>query len=60
MNIGRSKKDAPCKDCPNRYVGCHSKCGDYLLYRSELDEHNKTVRLIKGGGKDDYAVLLPN
>ena len=26
-----------CKDCPNREVGCHSKCEAYLKYRAKQD-----------------------
>jgi hypothetical protein len=32
---------APCKDCPNRKVGCHSTCEKYLDYRKEVDKINK-------------------
>lgn len=28
---------APCKDCPERYVGCHSSCARYGEY---LRQHN--------------------
>jgi hypothetical protein len=30
-----------CIDCTKRYVGCHSKCEDYLKFRRELDEKNE-------------------
>lgn len=30
---------APCKDCPNRYVGCHSECRAYQAYRAERETH---------------------
>lgn len=23
---------APCKDCPKRYLGCHDSCPDYQAY----------------------------
>lgn len=36
-----SKPLAPCKDCPDREVGCHSKCERYTSFRKELDEYNK-------------------
>ena len=26
-----------CKDCPEREVGCHSKCEAYLKYRAKQD-----------------------
>ena len=28
---------APCKDCADREVGCHSKCEKYLEFRKECD-----------------------
>lgn len=27
---------APCKDCFERCLNCHSVCGDYLIYRYEI------------------------
>ena len=30
-------KKAPCKDCPNRQVGCHSTCEKYIEYKKESD-----------------------
>lgn len=32
---------APCKDCPTRYVGCHSECKAYQAYRAEHETHYK-------------------
>lgn len=29
---------APCKDCPDRVVGCHSKCEKYISFRKQRDE----------------------
>ena len=29
--------DAPCKDCPDRVVGCHSVCEKYKAFREERD-----------------------
>lgn len=31
----------PCKDCPDRKVGCHSTCQRYLDFRKEVDRVNK-------------------
>ena len=31
---------APCKDCPNRVLGCHDRCESYAQYR----RHRETVR----------------
>lgn len=29
---------SPCKDCPDRVVGCHGKCEKYKAYRVEVDK----------------------
>lgn len=29
--------NAPCKDCTNRAIGCHSECKDYKDYRNDRD-----------------------
>lgn len=29
---------SPCKNCDNRYVGCHGKCEGYVEFRSALNE----------------------
>lgn len=29
---------APCKDCLDRYIGCHGKCEKYLEYKKELQK----------------------
>lgn len=31
----------PCKDCTERYVGCHSKCEKYVDFRKRLDAENE-------------------
>lgn len=39
-----------CKDCPDRYVGCHSKCqkwNNYVTERDELYEKKLNARLEK-------------
>ena len=28
----------PCKDCSERYQGCHGKCSRYTEWRSEYDK----------------------
>lgn len=33
--------EAPCKDCEDRELGCHSHCIAYLRYKAELDEVHK-------------------
>lgn len=29
--------NGPCKDCPNRAMGCHSTCEEYIAFRAECD-----------------------
>lgn len=38
-----TKKDNPCKDCPDRHIGCHSDCERYLAWRKVYDEWNSKV-----------------
>lgn len=48
----------PCKDCPDRYVGCHSTCEKYIAYdksRKELyAQRDKRYQL----ESDIYMVAL--
>lgn len=39
VNLGNGS--APCKDCKNRTLGCHSNCDEYILYRSDRDKFLK-------------------
>lgn len=32
---------APCKNCPSRFLGCHSVCLKYGNYRTEQDALNQ-------------------
>lgn len=34
----------PCKDCHDRYVGCHASCGAYLSWAEERREINQIRR----------------
>lgn len=36
--------EAPCKQCSERYAGCHSKCQKYQEFRGALDDYNKEER----------------
>jgi hypothetical protein len=33
----------PCLDCPDREVGCHSKCEKYIKFRADLDQHKAEI-----------------
>ena len=50
--------DAPCKNCSDRFVGCHSTCEKYILFRKngltdfiERKKTYKTERML-----EDYTV----
>lgn len=36
---------SPCKDCPDRVLGCHAECGRYLAYVEALEK----IRRIRNG-----------
>lgn len=38
------KPTAPCKDCPDRTVKCHSTCERYLTFRKNLDKWNNEYK----------------
>lgn len=38
-----TKKDNPCKDCSDRFVGCHSNCERYLAWKKAYDEWSNKV-----------------
>lgn len=46
---------APCKDCPDRRVGCHSTCEKYLAFRKERDELNEKTYKQKEVEYADYT-----
>lgn len=46
---------APCKDCPNRQVGCHSTCEKYIVFRKERDELNELKNKAKNDEKSYYS-----
>ena len=35
----------PCKNCPDRYIGCHSKCEKYLTAKSNHEKRKAEIRL---------------
>ena len=40
---------SPCKDCPDRTVGCHGGCEKYKDYRAALDAHKEQRSSAKAG-----------
>ena len=45
---------APCKDCVNRTVGCHSTCDKY---RKFADEHKEYVRKVNACRRKDREYI---
>lgn len=43
---------APCKDCPDRQVGCHSTCEKYIEFKKEADEQR--LKRIEQGNINQY------
>lgn len=38
-------RTSPCKDCADRYLGCHSKCESYQeFYKKNQEEYKKRER----------------
>ena len=35
---------APCKDCPDRVIGCHSNCERYKAFRRALEAEKAHTR----------------
>ena len=31
----------PCKNCPDRYLGCHSNCDNYKKFKEEIAERKR-------------------
>lgn len=40
-------KIAPCKDCKERYVGCHDHCNKYQSWHKEREEMKYHERINK-------------
>ena len=41
-----------CKDCSERYVGCHTTCESYLKEKEKLEERNVRIRKAKKEERD--------
>lgn len=46
---------APCKDCPDRQLGCHGTCEKYQEYRRKRDEEAVAERQRVDSYCDMYA-----
>ena len=38
FNLHYLSKKTPCKNCENRFVGCHNECNKYKEYRKEIEK----------------------
>ena len=38
------KTVSPCKDCPDRYIGCHSTCEKYIEWRKNEKQYNDGIK----------------
>lgn len=45
--------NAPCKDCEDRMVGCHSVCQKYIDFKKESDERKARNKI-----KREYGYYL--
>ena len=56
--------ESPCKDCQNRFVGCHSSCVKYIDYQQAQVAKNKEMGKkraeARGYGYTDYIVKRHN
>jgi len=34
---------SPCKNCPDRYVGCHGQCDSYQTWKAKYSEWTESV-----------------
>lgn len=48
-------KISPCKDCPDRYPGCHDSCEKYKCWKDELAAVKKDLRLKNSSHLYNYA-----
>lgn len=54
--ISLPKPDAPCRNCTERCVGCHSKCERYRAFRSKRKSQQDALRAEKQRGADYVKV----
>lgn len=40
----RIEMTCKCKNCTDRYVGCHSTCEDYKKFQEENEKAKKAIR----------------
>lgn len=35
---------SPCQNCTDRCIGCHTTCGDYAIYKQELERRRTEIK----------------
>ena len=54
------KLQSPCKDCSDRFVGCHSSCVKYIDYQQASSVRNREIhkkkKELNSGEYTDYIV----
>lgn len=55
-------KKPPCKDCPERTVGCHAKCEKYIVWKEKDSQIKEANRGVSRAMKDiiDYKLIMKN
>ena len=48
-----SNKDAPCKGCKDRHVGCHSGCEMFAEYKKNIE----AIKKVKDGSAEFWIPL---
>lgn len=53
LEMAQFKDKAPCKDCEDRYVGCHSDCdkySEYVRYKEKLKQKEREENINTSSG----------
>ena len=53
--INNGIPSAPCKGCEKRYIGCHSKCLDYMDFQQKAALISQEVRNRKNSERIFYS-----
>ena len=48
----------PCKGCPRRFLGCHSICPQYCVWKKEHDAAREKERAAKTADEDLVAIAV--
>lgn len=52
-------RTAPCKDCPDRFVGCHSTCEKYIQFKKDVrkDRQEHWGDYIREREIEEYVII---